>query len=319
MNPIVTVTLNPSVDKSCSVGRVVPERKLRCDSPRYEPGGGGLNVTRALQELGQRSVGLWLKGGKTGALLEQLLDEESVPHRPIPASGVTRENLIVFEKETGQQYRFGMPGPSLTQAEIQLVAQEIAEFDPAPEFLILSGSLPQNVSPRSYGILTKAAPEGTKVVLDASGEALRLGLDAGVYMVKPNLAELGQLVRSDLTSDQDIEAAAKELISSKSAELVLVSLGAGGAMLVSGTGAALIRSPTVPIRSKVGAGDSMVAGAVLGLLRHGTMYDAARLGVAAGAAAVMTEGTELCRKEDVDRMFTTLRSAYPSIIPRSAL
>lgn len=315
MSAIVTVTVNPSLDKSSSVSRVISERKLRCEPPQVEPGGGGINVTRALTALGQHSIALWLKGGHTGERLATLLSKQGVPQHGYEIVDDNRENLVIYEKESRGQFRFGMPGPTVTHLEMEQLVQGVATLYPEPEYLVLSGSLPPGAPDDFYRTLARAAPPETKVVLDASGEALRHGLDAGVFMAKPNLRELGMLVSERLESDRDIEHAAKGLVDSGKAEMVLVSLGAGGAMLVSRNGTALVRSPTVPIRSKVGAGDCMVAGAVLGLRRHGTFYDAARFGVAAGAAAVMTEGSRLCRREDVDRLFGTLRSDYPSVIP----
>ncbi len=317
MARIVTVTVNPCVDKSSSVDAVAPERKLRCEPPRFEAGGGGLNVTHALKELGEESLALWTRGGFVGEKLAQLLDEQGVRHQSIPIGDATRENFIVFEENTTNQFRFGMPGPELSTEEVQAVRDAIAAL-PDPDYLVLSGSLPRGVSQSLYRELAKAAPKGTRVVLDASGDALKEGLDAGVFLVKPNLRELGQLVGFEPVSDSDLERASRELVESGRAELVLTSLGAGGAMLVTKDATALVRSPTVPIRSKVGAGDSMVAGTVLGLVRYDSLHDAIRLGVAAGAAAVMTDGTELCRREDVERLFHSLRHEFPSIMPSSS-
>jgi len=124
-----------------------------------------------------------------------------------------------------------------------------------------------------------------------------------VFLVKPNVRELGELVDAELTSEQQQLAAARDLIRQGRCEVVVLSLGAGGALLITADNGEHIRTPTVPIRSKVGAGDSMVAGIVLGLSRDLTLSDAVRYGVAAGAAAVMTPGTELCRREDTERLF----------------
>ena len=319
MTRIVTVTLNPTVDKSTSVPTVVAERKLRCAQPRFEPGGGGINVSHALHKLGESAEALWTKGGHVGAFLETLLEGIGIAHKAIPIAETTRENLIVFEESTTHQFRYGMPGPNLTEDEGERIKRAVHELSPAPDYLILSGSLPPGLPDDFYAQLARSAPEHTKVVLDASGKALRSALDAGVYLVKPNLSEFGQLLGAEPSSDAELERASRALISEGKAELVLTSLGAGGAMLVTREVCALIRSPTVPIRSKVGAGDSMVAGTVLGLVRYPSIYDAARLGVAAGAAAVMTDGTELCRREDVERLFTSLRETYPSIVPSMQL
>lgn len=303
MSTVATLTVNPTVDASTQVERVVAEDKLRCAEPGYEPGGGGLNVARVVQALGEDALALWTCGGPLGRLLGDCLDAGGLGHRPIPIGGMTRQNLIVFEETSGQQYRFGFPGPALTKEEVLRCAEAVRALDPAPEVLVLSGSLPPGVDPGFYARVAGEAPRETKVVVDTSGEALRRSLDARPCLVKPNLRELGQLVGRELTSDAEIERAAMGLVRDARVEVVIVSLGAAGALVATEDGPTRLRSPMVPIRSKVGAGDSMVAGAVVGLARGWSWLEAARLGVAAGAAAVMTEGTQLARPADVERLF----------------
>jgi 6-phosphofructokinase 2 len=118
MAEILTVTLNPTVDKSCSVSKVMPEHKLRCSAPQHDPGGGGINVARVIHKLGADATAIWMRGGHVGQLLDGLLDEEGVPHEPQEIEGLTREHLIVYEEASEQQYRFGMPGPKLTPDEL---------------------------------------------------------------------------------------------------------------------------------------------------------------------------------------------------------
>jgi 6-phosphofructokinase 2 len=178
----------------------------------------------------------------------------------------------------------------------------IASLDPAPDYLVVSGSLPPEVPADYCATLVKHAPEKTRVVLDTSGEALRHALKAGAFMVKPNLRELSDLVGRELRHDPDIDDAVRELTRGSS-QHVVVSLGAGGALMATPKEIIRVRSPTVPIRSKVGAGDSMVGGIVLALSRGMDMKEALKFGVAAGAAAVMTPGTELCRREDAERLY----------------
>lgn len=303
MSTVATLTVNPTVDASTQVERVVAEDKLRCAEPTYEPGGGGLNVARVVQALGEDALALWTCGGPLGRLLGDCLDAGGLRHRPIPIEGMTRQNLIVFEETSGQQYRFGFPGPALTHEEVVRCAEAVQAIDPAPRVLVLSGSLPPGVDPEFYARVAGEAPRDTKVVVDTSGEALRRSLEARPCLVKPNLRELGQLVGKELTSDAEIERAAMSLVRDDRVEVVIVSLGAAGALVATQDGPTRLRSPMVPIRSKVGAGDSMVAGAVVGLARGWSWLDAARLGVAAGAAAVMTEGTQLARPSDVERLF----------------
>lgn len=304
MPSIVTLTVNPAVDKNTQVERVTADDKLRCERPRREPGGGGLNVARALQRLGGSATAVYVHGGPTGRILEQLLDDEEIPQQPFAIDGWTRENLHVTETSTERQYRFGMPGPKLREPEWLELLETLGAMDPAPAYLVASGSLPPGVPADFYGRVARiAADRGTRLIVDTSGEALREAVEAGVYLIKPNLRELQQLAGRSLDSEFQQEEAARAVIDAGRCEAVVVSRGAGGAMLVTDAGGVHLRTPTVPIRSKVGAGDSMVAGLTLGLARGWALPDAVRYGIAAGAAAVMTPGTELCRRDDTERLY----------------
>lgn len=310
MKTILTLTVNPTIDLNTSVGQVVPQRKLRCGPPRREPGGGGINVSRAIQRLGGSSTALYLAGGPPGEMLRHLLDQEGLDQRLVPIEGWTRENVIVFEESSGQQFRFGMPGPEIREAEWRRCLEELAGRDPAPDYVVASGSLAPGIPDDFFARLAHATREmGARLVVDTSGEPLRRAAETGAYLFKPNLAEFQQLVGQEITSERELDEAGRGFIERGCCSVLLVSLGAGGALLITARGTEHIRSPTVPIRSKVGAGDSTVAGIVLGLARGLTVGDAARLGVAAGAAAVMTEGTELCRREDTELLYGRMRMA----------
>jgi 6-phosphofructokinase 2 len=309
MPQIVTLTVNPAVDKISSVSQVVAERKLRCATPRYDPGGGGLNVARAIQILGGQGTAYWTCGGPMGQLLAERLDADGVPHRPIPVEAMTRENLIVFEESNGLQYRFGMPGARLTPDEVELCLRTLRELDPPPDFLVLSGSLPPGAPDDFYARAPREVPAHCRVILDTSGPSLRQGIEGGVYLIKPNVRELSELAGNELLEDAEICELSRGLISLGKVQVVVTSLGSAGAVVVTEQHCQNIRAPTVKVRSKVGAGDSTVAGIVLGLAQGTDILDAVRLGVAAGSAAVMTEGTELCRQEDVWRLYEAMSSA----------
>lgn len=299
---VVTLTLNPAVDVGTAVDQVVAERKLRCDGPVAEPGGGGINVARVLRELGGGATAVWTRGGTTGARLEALLDAIGLDHRPIPITGETREHLIVFERSSGRQFRFGMPGPALDVEELARCVDVVAGFDPPPTHLVLSGSLPDQVPDDLYARLTVAAPAGCRVVLDTSGAALASGVAAGPYLVKPNRRELGGLVDAPVDDQDQVRAAAHQLIDAHGIEVVVASLGAGGVVACSAESDWVAHAPPVRVRSAVGAGDATVAGLVHALERGEGLEAAVRLGVAAGTATVLTEGTQLCRREDVLRL-----------------
>ena len=304
MSHVVTLTVNPTIDKYTAVERVEPDRKLRCDRPTREPGGGGLNVSRAIDRLGGESRAFYLAGGPTGEILHGLLSEEGIEQEPIRIGDWTRENLIVHEGGSDRQYRFGMPGPEVSGEEARRCLDRLREVDPAPDYLVASGSLAPGL-PADYlaDVARVVADLGAKLVVDTSGEPLQKAVEAGVYLVKPNVGELEDLVGEPLESEAAQEEAARGVVERGGCRVVVLSLGAGGAMVIRREGTEHIRSPTVPIRSRVGAGDSMVAGIVLALARGLELPQAARFGVAAGAAAVMTSGTELCRRDDTERLF----------------
>lgn len=310
MKTIVTMTLNPAIDKSSSVDLVVAERKLYCGVPRFEPGGGGVNVSRAIKKLGGESLLLYPAGGLTGDRLKELLDEEGLNHQPFPIEGLIRESLVILEKSTGQQYRFGMPGPQLQQKDWEPFFQELAAMEPSPDYVVASGSLPPGVPPDFYARVARAGKKrGAKVIIDVSGEALEAALQEGVFLIKPNVREFrGLVVGENIKEESQIKTEAQKMVKSGRCEVLVISLGAAGALVVSEEFAEHILPPTVPIVSKVGAGDSMVAGIVLSLARGNPLRESVLFGVAAGSAAVMTPGTELCRREDAERLYEIMIS-----------
>ena len=305
------MTINPAIDVSCSVDHVFPNHKLRCGPGTYEAGGGGVNVARAITQLGGASRALYLAGGLTGKIFEDLLNQEGLFHQPVQIRGSTREDFSVIESATGQQFRFVLPGPAIDESEWRGLLDRIAGLSPFPEFVVASGSLAPGVPMDFYGRLaTIVRGQGAKLVLDTSGEPLVKAMDVGVFLVKPSLRELRGLAGRDLAHEHDQEEAAREICKEGQAQIVVVSLGAAGVLLVSNGGCERMRSPTVAVKSKIGAGDSMVAGIVLSLARGLGIGDAVRYGVAAGAAAVMREGTKLCAREDTDRLYLKMESAH---------
>lgn len=304
MQAIVTITMNPAIDKSSTLDHVVAERKLYCDAPRFEPGGGGINVSRAVRKLGGASLALYPSGGPSGETLQLLLEQEGLTHRPIRVSGWTRENLIVLERATGQQYRFGMPGPELGARDWQECLEQIFADGAKPGYLVASGSLPPGVPQDFYARVARLGKQhGARVVVDATGEPLRLALREGVFLVKPNIREFREMIGPGGEDESKVLSVAKKIVLEGQSEVVVISLGAAGVLMVSDSGVERLHPPAVPIVSKVGAGDSMVAGVVLSLARGNPLREAIRFGVASGTAAVMTPGTELCRREDAERLY----------------
>lgn len=306
---IITVTMNPTIDASCSVDHVVAEKKLRSRSPRHEPGGGGINVSRAIKKLGGESRALYTSGGPIGQMLQILLNQEHINHQPIEIEEMTRENFIVLEESTRQQFRFGMPGPTLHDREWQQCLERVSCIKPSPEYIVASGSLPPGVPDDFFARVALIAKKlGSRILVDTSGESLRLATCANVYLLKPNMSELQYLAGEKIKNESHMKEVAKRIIERGKSEVVVISLGAAGALLVTKDGSENIRAPTVPIESKIGAGDSMMAGIVLNLAKGSSLRDAVRFGIAAGSAAVITPGTELCRREDAERLYQQMIS-----------
>jgi len=303
MTDILTVTLNPCVDVSTSTERVEPIRKLRCQNPRREPGGGGINVARVLQRLGAPCTALYPAGGASGALLGRLLQQEQVPGLCVPIAGETRESFHVHELASRQEYRFVMPGPTLNEAEWQACLERIATRQPAPRYLVASGSLPPGVPDDFYARLARhSRASGSRFVLDASGPALAAALQEGVYLCKPSLGELRALTGQPLTGAAQWRAAVQQLVAQGRAEVVVLSLGADGALLASPAG--LVYAPALPVevQGAIGAGDSLVGGMLHALAGGASLRAAFARGVAAATASLLSTGTALCRPADVERL-----------------
>jgi len=301
---ILTITLNPSVDKSSSVQNIVPEKKLRCNSPIYEPGGGGINVSRALKRLGVVSDIFFISGGRTGGLLEKLLKAEQLNIFPFHVSSETRENFIVLDISSNKQYRFGFPGEELTQEHQKDILNSLAIVNPLPDFVVISGSLPTNTNPNFIRKLVNMYKlKGSKVIIDTSGEALKTAVEEGVYLLKPNIGELAFLVGKEKLEETDIDQAARLIISQGKAEVVVVSLGPQGAVLFSASEKIKIEAPSVEVKSTVGAGDSMVAGMISVLVKGGDYKEVLSMGIACGSATTMTQGTGLFTIENAKHLF----------------
>lgn len=309
MAKIVTLTMNPALDIATSTGQIIPERKLRCEAPRYDPGGGGINVARAVHSLGAAALAVFPAGGAAGQWIGHLLQQEGVAHTTIAIAGFTRESLNVNERDSGKQYRFILPGPSIDSLDQQRCLDALAAAALDATYIVASGSLPLGVADDFYARVAALAQRlGKPLVLDTSGPALRHA-GTGIYLLKPSLSELQDLAGRPLRSERDEEQAARELIEQGRCEIAVVSLGARGAMLASKDGIARLPALSVAVNSAVGAGDSMLAGILVGLMRGWPCKEAARFGIAAGTAALLSAGTQLCRLDDTERFYRQLSEA----------
>ncbi len=302
MTDILTVTLNPALDVLTTIDRVSDTHKMRCGPVIKHPGGGGVNVARVLHRLGAHCVAVYLAGGVTGERHHQLMSAEKVRCHVMPIAEETRESFSVHETSSGHDYRFVLPGPQVSAVEYEAGFDYVAQHLPK-QFLVLSGGLAPNIPDNIYARLAQIAKvQGVRVVLDASGPALAEALKVGVYLFKPSLRELRDLTGQALPDEDAQVQAARHLIQSGQAEIVAVSLGAEGAMVVSATESWRARGLSVEVQTTIGAGDSFVAGMVWALGRGDPLLKAFQFGMAAGAAALLAPGTALAQAPDVHRL-----------------
>lgn len=305
MSPIVTLTLNPSLDISVSTPRLEHTDKVRCAEPRFDPGGGGINVARVAGRLGLDVVAVFPSGGPAGETVQALLEKEPVSAEVMPIAGWTRQSIVINEGTTGLQYRLVFPGPQLTSEEQSRLLKRLRVAVKPSSFLVISGSTPPGIDRCFFDELRDICRRsGTRLFVDTSGEGLQATAGEGVYLIKPNRKELGMAVKAELQNEQDELDAARTLISENWADVIVASLGDRGALYVTAGGEEQ-RIPPIPVQasSAVGAGDSMLAGIVFGLARGLSLEESVRLGVAAGAAALITPGSELARPKDIERLY----------------
>lgn len=313
---IYTLTLNPAVDISMTIDRLIPEHKLHCSQPRYDAGGGGINVSKAIHRLGGETRAVFTSGGTAGLTLQELVEKEGIDYEIIGIDGLTRECFVVTETIPNQQFRFGTPGPTLSPAEATACLAHLRALPRPIQYLVASGSLPPGLPADFYAQIARfAKAQHIRLVVDTAGDALRQALDAGVFMVKPNLGELASLIGVDRLEADQVHEAAHTLIQAGSCDVVVVSLGARGAVLVTADGADFVPTPPVKKVSTVGAGDSLVGGIVYALDQGRSYADAIRLGVACGTAATMNAGTELFHPDAVNRLLDWINQQHPVLTP----
>lgn len=300
---IVTLCMNPALDITTGTDVVRPTDKLRCGTARYDPGGGGINVAHVAEVLGVPSMAVFPAGGPAGELVHNLLVAEGLAVQRVRIGGSTRESFTVNELNTRRQYRFVLPGPQLTIAEQTECLLHLRRAAQQARIVVASGSLPPGVPEDFYQqVSTICAEMGKTFLLDSSRGALN-PVKSGVFLIKPSIRELREEVGADLTTEDEQVAAARVLISRGVARHVLVSLGSEGALLVSADSAHRFAPAEVPPGSGVGAGDAMLAGVAVGIARNWPLHDAVRLGIAAGAATLLTPGSAPCTREDTERLF----------------
>jgi 1-phosphofructokinase family hexose kinase len=296
---IATLTTNPSIDQHILVDRLLKDDAIRAREIRRDPGGKGINVSRVLKELGGNTIAFGITGGGAGYIVKSLLRERGIAFESVEVLQETRINFILTDRSDGTQTRISAPGPWVTLDDAERMFDLAVGHRPQAPWWVLGGSLPRGVPTDFYArIIGQLRRRGARPFLDADDDALKIGIEARPYGIKPNENELARLVGRELGDERQILDAARDVVGG-GVEVVAVTLGDRGALVVTESAAIRARTPRVEVRSKVGAGDSFLAGFVLGLSRGDSLEAATRLGTAAGTAAVIHEGTQLCRGEDV--------------------
>ncbi|MBS1600872.1 MAG: 1-phosphofructokinase family hexose kinase [Bacteroidetes bacterium] len=311
MSSIVTITFNPCIDKYISVTGLISGKKIRCAAAEFWPGGGGINVARAITRLNGDALAIYFAGGYHGGVLNELLKKENVPALPVSIANETRENWMIMDNASGKQYRFIMPGPTISENEFNTFKKNVESIKKEVEFIVISGSAAIGISNNMMMEIGEIAKrKKAKLVVDTSGDALKRALEYGVYMIKPSISELSSLIVAFNLKDGGVAAAASDIVARGYSEVVVVSMGAAGAMLVTKDLVTEINPPPVKVRSTVGAGDSLVAGILYSLVNKKNLTDAVKYGVACGTATTMKSETELFSPDDVDKVYALMREMH---------
>jgi 6-phosphofructokinase 2 len=312
MPMILTLTINPALDLYTRVNRVLPDEKLRCEKTKTDPGGGGVNVSRVIKRLGGESTAVYTCGGYTGEIYKQMLEQEEITQDAVEVANALRQNFAVTDIYSGELYRFGFPGPVVSETEYEDVLTKLNLYKKA-RFWVASGSLPPGVPENFYArVAAKARENDVKFILDTSGKAYSGILEEGAYLLKPNINELEDLVGQKAENEKEQKELLLEVLDKFPIEVIVLSLGAKGALLATAGEVKLFSAPSVEHVSSIGAGDSMVAGIVYSLSREENINKALLYGLACGSATIKSPGTELLQKEDVEVLYRNLLEKLPT-------
>ncbi|MGV9787083.1 1-phosphofructokinase [Streptomyces sp. NPDC003435] len=304
---ILTVTPNPSLDRTYEVPALERGEVIRASGERMDPGGKGVNVSRAVAAAGRRTLAVLPLGGAPGALIAELLDAQGIEVAPVPVAGATRSNIALAEAD-GVLTKINAPGPELTAAEEESLLDTVRTHSADADWIACCGSLPLGLAPSWYAdVVARAHSGGARIALDTSGPALLQALRARPDVVKPNAEELSAAVGRPLSTVGDAVKAAEEL-RAMGARAVLASLGADGQLLVEDEGAWFGTARVAAVRSNVGAGDSSLAGF---LIAGGSGPEALASALAHGAAAVQLPGSVMPTPADLDPASVTVTADVP--------
>lgn len=305
MPKILTITLNPALDITTATAQLMTQHKMRCSTPAYEAGGGGVNVSRAIKELGGQSHAFVALGGATGTHFRTLLDAAGIDYEIFELFGETRFSLTVMETNTHQHYRFVLPGPPQDAADGQRLLKALDRcLETGFDFVVASGTLapglPEDLYAQIAGLVRR---HGGAFLLDTSGPALAKGLAGNPYLIKLDTIEARELAGMSAIDEVSSRVLARHLVDQGAAEVVIITLGDRGAVIASKDVNHHLVAPPVEVLSAVGAGDSFLAALTLALSQARPLEEACRMGVAAAASAVTTPGSRLCDRGQTKLLF----------------
>ncbi|SHH69469.1 1-phosphofructokinase [Clostridium grantii] len=307
---IVTVTLNPALDKTMEIDDFNLEKINREKRSRVDAGGKGINVSKVIKSLGGESLATGFIAGNAGNFIKQQLDSFGIQNNFVITQGETRTNLKVVDLKNKTYTDINENGPFISEEELFNAEKKVQDSINEESVLVLSGSIPKNLSNKVYfNMITKAKEKGAKVIIDADGDLLKESIKAGPYLVKPNIDELERLYGVKLNTTDEVIECAKKLFDF-GVELVVVSLGGDGSIFITREKTLIVEPIKVDVKSTVGAGDSMVAALALSLDKNYPFDEVVRLSVAAGTAAVMMEGTQAPEYEDIIRISKEVEYKY---------
>ncbi|NQT31863.1 MAG: 1-phosphofructokinase [Deltaproteobacteria bacterium] len=304
---IATITLNPSLDQHITVDGLVVDGTNRWSRLHRYAGGKGIDVSRAVHEMEGRTVAYGFIGGPVGRAVEILLDEEEVPFSFTPIHRETRTNFIITDSKTSKQTRIDAPGPHISKSEFERFQRKMLRMRPSPDLIVMGGSLPPGIpSDVYYSMIMEAKTFGVRAILDSDAQWLAEGIKAKPYLVKPNVREAEGLLGRELATEDAIIKAALDIVD-MGVKIAVISRGSEG--IIAATSKEVLKAipPEVKVRSAVGAGDCTIAGLALKLANEESLSKACRLAVALGTAAVLTPGTELARRSDVEALLPQVK------------
>jgi 1-phosphofructokinase len=297
---IITITLNPAVDKTIEIDDFCVGSVNRVSTQRTDAGGKGINVSKVIRSLEGSSKAVGILGGTAGTFIKEYMDSQGIENDFVFIEGETRTNIKIVDNLRRTNTDINEPGPDVKPDDIERVREKVLNSLDDTSVVVFSGSVPANVDKSIYGKwITEAKKAGAKTILDADGELLKKGIEAGPFLIKPNIHELEKLFGTELKDIKETEKLARGLIENYGIEMVAVSLGERGAIFLNKKSSVLVHGIKVDVKSTVGAGDSMVAALAYSIDRAGSFEKAITLAVAAGTANVMTAGSQAAEYKTV--------------------